>query len=287
MNGGAIAFIGSFANFWIRRDLIEKLALCRVSHRLVNFNGSSVLVTNCVAASFTFGCCRIEAINKRNDVSCCRLDESWKWKVEEQVSFSSFLPLFLFSASSPRRFHFFIVSPPAFINLLRRVALFFRENRPPPPPTTSSQFRFVNLISSIFLDYRNPLVLFFDTQLANSDGSSKLKFPLKIENCFQIKVTLWGRYELASVQLQLTRIFRMTERSKIPKFVPPTYISIPYTFVEFYSRHFLPQPFFAFHATRIFHPSRTSWVFRRKMFQWNFLGPPSFSKIGTNFPSII
>lgn len=149
MNGGAIAFIGSFANFWIRRDLIEKLALCRVSHRLVNFNGSSVLVTNCVAASFTFGCCRIEAINKRNDVSCCRLDESWKWKVEEQVSFSSFLPLFLFSASSPRRFHFFIVSPPAFINLLRRVALFFRENRPP----SSHNFLAISFCQSYFFDF--------------------------------------------------------------------------------------------------------------------------------------
>lgn len=49
--------------------------------RFVNFNRTPGPVTNCVTASFTIGCCRIEAINKRNDVSSCRRTENWKWKV--------------------------------------------------------------------------------------------------------------------------------------------------------------------------------------------------------------
>ena len=85
-------------------------------------------MTNCVTASFTFGDCRIEAINKRNDerrVSSCRRAGELKAKSCEQVSFSppsslSSLPLSL------ANFFFSIVTQPAFINFLRLVALFYR-----------------------------------------------------------------------------------------------------------------------------------------------------------------
>ena len=110
-------------------------------------------MTNCVTASFTFVCCRIEAINKRNDVSSCRRAENWKWKVGNKFPFPRFLPFFLSSLHFSS--HFFSSFPHCYTLLLRfyqfpaapLVALFFCTGHLSSLP--QFLFNFVSLIELI------------------------------------------------------------------------------------------------------------------------------------------
>ena len=65
----------------------------------------------------------------------------------------------------------------------------------------------------------------------------------------------------------------------------PLYISIWYTFVEWYRWHFVPRSISMFQATWIFQPSATSQVFRPETFQYDVSREPDSSRIGTKFPS--
>lgn len=84
----------------------------------------------------------------------------------------------------------------------------------------------------------------------------------RFEDCMH-----WRAYKL-NCRVLLGR-WKRNQRS-VEKFVP-IYILIRRAFMELYRWHSVAQPFSIFRVNWILRPCRTSWVFRRETFQYNFL----------------
>lgn len=168
-------------------------------------------MTNCVTASFTFVCCRIVTINKRNDVSSCRRAENWKWKVGNKFpSPPSPFP------SSPQLLSSFFLPSPFFSSSLHSYTLLPRFYQFPPTPfvalffctaifRTLPQFLFnfvllIELIRSIFLDYGNSIDLFFQLWIILRDSSV---------------LFLYLGKELVKRKEKLRKLFKIIDRDKL------------------------------------------------------------------------